>query len=149
MSHIILETFWPTLHDNNLWWWGHWGWRLDFSFSANQMSFCRWVQFWPSISCCTDDLTFVLRIFWYKVESSQWLSVCKFALATKKAQIISPPPSGLRVGLCCLSLCDFYFLFLANVVLLHNQKTLPPWSHQAAGYCFRTFMLCSDAVLQI
>ena len=55
----------------------------------------------PSFSCQTDGLTFDSRILGY-TEELMVTARCQGPVAVKQAQIISPPPPCLTVGMRCL-----------------------------------------------
>lgn len=100
---------------------------LDFSFLANHMSVCQcacdhcpiaWLNawLWPSFICSTDDFMFVSRIFWYKVEFYHRLQVC---FGCKK-----PKSSYFKIGMRCLSWCDFSFNMVHCIIKKHHHLDL-------------------------
>lgn len=58
---------------------------------------CCMIHFQPRLSCWTDGLTLVSIIFWYKVEFIIFSMTTSFVAA----QIITPPPAYMMVGMKC------------------------------------------------
>ena len=91
---------------------------------------CWWASF--SFSCRTDGLTFDSRILWYPEEFmvDSMTARCPGPVAAEQAQMISPPPPCLTVGMRCLCwYAAFGFLQTCCCALWPNISTLV-WSVQ-------------------
>jgi len=67
----------------------------------------------------------------------------KGPVAAEQAQIISPPPPCLTVGVCADMLC---LVFSKRAAVHYDQTSL--WSHLSKGHCSRSYVVCSDVTLQ-
>jgi len=90
-----------------------------------------------------------LTLEYFGIQRSSWWTDYKVTcpVAAKQAQIISPPPPCLTVGMRCL--CWYaVFVFFPKHAAVHCDQTSPLWSHLSKGHCSRSVAVCSDVTLQ-
>ena len=107
---------------------------LDLQLCLGSLTCCM-TRFQPGFNWETGGLTFDTRILWYIEEIIVNLVTagCPGPVAAKQAQIISPPPPCLTVGMRCL--CQYAaFGFLHQPAVRYDQ-TFTLWSCLYKVHC--------------
>lgn len=104
----------------------------------------------PGFTCRAADLMFETGIHQRScVQCYSWVTHefmlnlmttrCSGPVAAKQAQIITPPPPCLTLGIRCFNML---FLVFTKCITVHYDHTCPLWSCLAKWHCSRSLAIC-------